>query len=128
MQPRDPLKECERCGGRMIIIQEHYNPGIARCSSCGHEIYFCFDGPLPEPSNAEDTRDAVLRLEDAGLEPLAVAVAIRSLTGLTAQAALTLVWSCGVEIARRNHWRIWELEDLQTKLQELGARTNLIRC
>jgi hypothetical protein len=127
MQP-DTFTICEKCGGRMVGVQPARIPGVARCSSCGHEVSFLWDPALPDSTRQEDTSGGILRLDDAGPEPLAVAAAIRPLTGLSSERALALVRAGRSEIARRNHWRIWELENLKKRLDELGATTTLTRC
>lgn len=126
MSEDHPTVVCAKCGSRNMEVQADHNPGSARCGSCGHEVHFLFDPAMPE--GPEDTSDGVLRLEDAGPDPLAVAAAIRTLTGLDSRQALALVRSAETEIARRNHYRLWELEDLKGKLDELGAKSRIVRC
>jgi hypothetical protein len=127
MSQPDPLTVCDKCGGSMVAVQADTNPGIARCSSCGHEVHFCFDPAIPVREVGEDTSDGVLWLEHPGPNPIRVASAIRPLTGLTSQQALTLVRSGEIAIVRRNHWRIWELNNLQETLNALGAKTTIQR-
>jgi hypothetical protein len=111
-----------------VGVQIDRVPGVVRCSSCGHEVSFLWDPVPPDSTPSEDTSDSILSLDDAGPEPLAVAVAIRPLTGLTRERALALVRAGRGEIARRDHWRAWELDDLKKKLDGLGAKTTLTRC
>lgn len=127
MPKHDPPTVCDKCGSSMVAVQFDTNPGIARCSSCGHEVHFCFEPALPGAEASEDTSDGVLWLEHPGPDPLRVASAIRSVAGLTSQQALTLVRSGQIAIARRNHWRIWELSRLQETLNVLGAKTTIQR-
>ena len=119
------VSKCKKCGGSRTHIQRGTNPGIVRCNSCGDEEYYCFD--VAPARYKEDMSDGLLELEDAGSNLLAVAAAIRPLTGLTSQEALTLIRSGEKIIARRDHWRIWELENLAKELERLGARVKIVR-
>lgn len=112
----------------MIEIQVDHNPGHVRCGSCNHDVYFLFDPAPPGTAEAQDTSDGVLKLEHPGPDPLSVAAAIRPLTGYTSQQALAFIRSGAQDVARRNFWRIWELQKLKEELNELGATTTLVRC
>lgn len=91
-------------------------------------MYFLFTPGPPRTDEAEDTSDGILRLEHPGPNPLAVVAAIRPLTGLTPQQALAFIRSGEPDIARRNYWSIWQLTELKEKLEELGAKTTIVRC
>jgi len=111
----------------MVAVQVDHNPGIVRCSACGYEQYYCFNPMTSVAPFIEDTSDGVLRLDDLGPDPLAVAAAIRPLTGLTSQQALAFIRSGAKDIVRRNHWRIWELQNLKQELDALGAKSTIVR-
>ena len=110
----------------MVGVQFKTNPGLARCESCGHEVGYLFDKAIP-PELFSECSDVVLLLDDAGPNLVAVANAIRPLSGLTSRAALALVRLPHVEVVRRENWRASELEELQQKLHSLGAKTRLKR-
>src|SRR5262245_59995650 len=107
------LAVCDKCGSDMVAIQVQTHPGIDPCSSCGHESSYCFGPAIPRPKVPEDTSDGTLWITHSGPHPLRVACAIRSVAGLTSQQALILVRSGEIAVARRKHWRIWELDHLQ---------------
>ena len=125
MEVQDPLVVCEKCGGKMIAIRIE-NPAMSRCEDCGHEVEYIWD-PAFAFSEPEDDRDAILFLEDSGTNILKVAKIIRTLDGLDSPSALSLTKMNTPEIGRRIFPRIWQLIQLQEKLEEAGAKTRLER-
>ncbi|MES2571105.1 MAG: hypothetical protein V4710_13745 [Verrucomicrobiota bacterium] len=99
---------------------------LAACESCDYRLEGLWDPALPEVIEPE-YQEAILVLDTLGSSPLSIASAIRPLTGLTSQAALSLVRGDHPEIARRPAERVWELENLQARLTALGATCTIHR-
>jgi len=52
-----------------------------------------------------------------------VAVVVKKVNACTSQEALRLLASCPATVARRNHWRIWELAEAKVAMEQAGMIT-----